>query len=131
MDRDQLAAFDHIAREGSFTRAALSLGIGQPAVSARIRALEEQIGGTLFTRGRRIALTALGESFLPFARRALELLGEGIEAARVAQDDLVRLGRPLFRLRWWQAHHPTILGLAERAGPAVELPMEAGRCLAL
>src|SRR2546427_466487 len=85
MDREQLAAFDRIAREGSFTRAAISLGIGQPAISARIQALEEQVGGTLFTRGRRIALTTLGESFLPFARRALEVLGEGIEAARLAQ----------------------------------------------
>jgi len=51
--------------------------------------------------------------------------------SRVEQDDLVRLGRPLFRLRWWQTHHPAILHLAERAGPAVELPMETARCLAL
>ena len=53
MDREQLAAFDRIAREGSFTRAAIYLGIGQPAISARIQALEEQVGGILFTRGRR------------------------------------------------------------------------------
>jgi len=95
MDREQLATFDRIAREGSFTRAAISLGIGQPAISARIQALEEQVGGTLFTRGRRIALTTLGESFLPFARRALEVLGEGIEAARLAQigqHGRIRLG---------------------------------------
>jgi len=51
--------------------------------------------------------------------------------ARVSEDDLVRLGRPLFRLRWWQTHHPEILRLAERAGPAVDLPMETARCLAL
>jgi DNA-binding transcriptional LysR family regulator len=85
MDVEQLRAFDRVVREGSFSRAALALGIGQPAVSARIQALEDAVGGTLFTRGRRIALTALGESFLPFARRALDVLGEGIEAARQAQ----------------------------------------------
>jgi DNA-binding transcriptional LysR family regulator len=95
MDRDQLSAFDRIVRDGSFTRAAVALRVGQPAVSARIRALEEQLGGALFTRGRRVALTALGESFLPFARRALEILEEGVEASRqaqVGQRGRVRLG---------------------------------------
>jgi DNA-binding transcriptional LysR family regulator len=82
---DQLAAFDRIVREGGFGRAAVALGLGQPAVSARIRALEGAVGGALFTRGRRVALTALGESFLPYARRALEVLGEGIEVAWLAQ----------------------------------------------
>ena len=212
MDRHQLAAFDQVVREGSFTRAAVALGLGQPAVSARLKVLEDELGGTLFTRGRRVALTALGESFLPYARRALEVLDEGVEVARRAQvgqrgcvrlaslgslaggllgpalaafareypevecvirsgnhervvsllldgvvdlglvtwpcteagsadlqailtfhepvplvaspahplaavsrireEELVRLGRPFFLLRWWQAHHPTILGLA-------------------
>src|SRR5882672_640990 len=81
----QLATFERVVREGGFSRAAFALGIGQPAISARIRALEETVGGPLFTRGRRIGLTALGESFLPYARRALEILGEGVEIARLAQ----------------------------------------------
>jgi DNA-binding transcriptional LysR family regulator len=85
MDFDQLTAFDRVAREGSFSRAATALGLGQPAISARIAALESAVGGQLFTRGRRIALTAVGESFLPHARRLLELLGEGLESARQAQ----------------------------------------------
>jgi DNA-binding transcriptional LysR family regulator len=85
LDVEQLAAFDRIVREGGFGRAAVALGLGQPAVSARIRALEAQVGGALFTRGRRVQLTALGETFLPFARRALEVLAEGVEAARLAQ----------------------------------------------
>src|ERR1051325_10596819 len=72
VDTDQLAAFLRVVRESSFTRAALSLGIGQPAVSARIHALEAAIGGPLFTRGRKIGLTLLGEGFLPYARRATE-----------------------------------------------------------
>ena len=83
MDIDQLNAFQRVVREGSFTRAALSLGIGQPAVSARIQALEAAIGGSLFSRGRRVVLTSLGEAFLPFARRATEVLAEGVEAVRL------------------------------------------------
>ncbi|WP_437681699.1 LysR family transcriptional regulator [Sorangium sp. So ce131] len=85
MDVAQLTAFLRVVREGSFTRAARTLGVGQPAVSARIGALEAEVGGALFTRGRRIALTPLGEGFLPFARRATEVLDEGLEAARLAR----------------------------------------------
>ncbi len=95
MDLDQLQAFERVVREGSFSRAALALGLGQPAVSARNAALEAALGGALFTRGRRIGLTALGESFRPYVRRALEVLGEGVEAARLAQvgqRGRVRLG---------------------------------------
>lgn len=85
MDRAQLLTFDRIVREGSFTRAAVALRVGQPAVSARLAALELEVGGALLVRGQRAGLTALGEAFLPFARRALEVLGEGVEAARRAQ----------------------------------------------
>ncbi|WP_437812672.1 LysR family transcriptional regulator [Sorangium sp. So ce1078] len=85
MDVAQLTAFLRVVREGSFTRAARTLGIGQPAVSARIGALEAEVGGALFTRGRRVALTPLGEGFLPFARRATEVLAEGLEAARLSR----------------------------------------------
>jgi len=85
MQLDQIIAFDRIAREGTFSRAAHALGLGQPAVSARILALEDAIGGSLFVRGRTLRLTALGESFLPYARRALEVLREGAEASRLAQ----------------------------------------------
>lgn len=86
MDIDQLHAFDRIVREGSFSKAAWSLGIAQPTISARVQALEQALGGPLFTRGgRRVALTTLGEGFLPYARRALAVLGEGVAAAQQAQ----------------------------------------------
>ncbi len=85
MDTEQLVAFQRVVREGTFSRAALTLELGQPALSARIQALEAQLGGALFTRGRRVALTPLGASFLPFVRRALETLEEGQRFARAAQ----------------------------------------------
>lgn len=95
MDRAQLSTFDRIVREGNFTRAAVALRLGQPTVSARMAALEAEVGGDLLVRGRRAALTALGEAFLPFARRALDVLDEGVETARRAQVGLrgrLRLG---------------------------------------
>ncbi|MCC7370881.1 MAG: LysR family transcriptional regulator [Chloroflexi bacterium] len=86
MDTDQLRTFERIVREGSFSRAAWSLDVAQPTVSARMQALEQQVGGPLFVRsGRGVALTDLGMSFLPYARRALEVLDAGVEAAQQAQ----------------------------------------------
>jgi DNA-binding transcriptional LysR family regulator len=86
MDIDQLLAFDRIVREGSFSRAAWALDLSQPTISARIQALEQEVGGPLFVRGgRRVALTERGESFLRYARRALAVLAEGVEAARLTQ----------------------------------------------
>src|SRR5262245_37585491 len=86
MDTDQLLAFQRVVREGSFSRAARTLNLGQPAVSARILALEAQLGGALLTRGRRLGLTPLGASFLPFVERALETLDEGVKIARASQS---------------------------------------------
>jgi DNA-binding transcriptional LysR family regulator len=85
MDLDQLTTFDRVVREGSFSRAALALGVGQPAVSARIQALEEAVGGALLVRGRRLTLTALGDGFLPYARRAIEMLQAGVEGAHLTK----------------------------------------------
>lgn len=87
MDVNQLLAFERIVREGSFSRAARQLDISQPTISARIQGLEQEVGGPLFVRGgHRLTLTERGESFLSYARRALEILNEGIEAARLREE---------------------------------------------
>jgi DNA-binding transcriptional LysR family regulator len=69
MDIDQLQAFERIVREGSFSRAARTLDITQPTISARIQALEQEVGSSLFIRGgRKVTLTERGESFRPSQR---------------------------------------------------------------
>ncbi len=83
MDTNQLQAFDMVMRQGSFSKAARALDISQPAISVRIQALEQTVGGALFVRGgSRLELTELGTSFLPYARQALAVLASGIEIAR-------------------------------------------------
>lgn len=87
MDTGQLRAFERIVREGGYGRAARALGLTQPTITARIQALETVVGGPLFARaGRGVALTERGESFLTYARRALAVLDEGIEAAQQTED---------------------------------------------
>ena len=45
-----LITFEAAARTGSFTKAALELAVGQPAVSHAIRLLEDDLGVVLFDR---------------------------------------------------------------------------------
>lgn len=69
-----LEAFLAIAQHGRFTQAARALHITQTALTRRLQHFEEALGVRLVERTTRsVALTPLGESFLPQARR---LLGE-------------------------------------------------------
>lgn len=72
MDTASLNAFLEVARSESFSLAAETLHLTQPAVSKRISGLEESLGVSLFDRvGRRITLTEAGRALLPRARQLL------------------------------------------------------------
>lgn len=65
--------FYTVAREGSVTRAARTLRIGQPALSTQVRAFESALGVKLFERdGKRLALTEEGRSILSHAEEIFE-----------------------------------------------------------
>lgn len=69
LSRIQLRQFLAVVDTGSFTRAANSLNIAQPSLSAGIAELERQLGTRLFVRERRrIRLTNAGNALLPLAR---------------------------------------------------------------
>lgn len=71
----QLVYFDAIVRYGGFTRAAQSLHVSQPAISAQLRQLERSLGTTLLHRStRRVTLTPAGEQFLMRTRSILQQL---------------------------------------------------------
>lgn len=75
MDTQLLKAFLAICDSKSFSEAAESLHITQPAVSKRLSALESQLGVSLFDRiGRQVALTESGHKLLPRARHILREL---------------------------------------------------------
>lgn len=82
MDINALRAFVEVSRQGSFSRAAESLFVTQPAVSKRIATLEDELQAKLFDRlGKNISLTETGCQLLPRARR---LLQEAEEMKRIA-----------------------------------------------
>src|SRR6202453_1249081 len=71
-DPQLLATFLAVEQTGSFTRAAVLLGIQQPTVSQHIRRLEQQTGRTLVLRDTHsVSLTADGEAMTGFARNIL------------------------------------------------------------
>jgi DNA-binding transcriptional LysR family regulator len=73
MDFRHLRYFVAVAEEGTFTRAARRLYIGQPALSKQIHDLEEEIGAPLLVRSARgAALTAPGAELLEHARAILQ-----------------------------------------------------------
>ena len=81
MEFGRLEAFVQVATLLSFSRAADALFLTQPTVTARIQALEREMGEPLFERmGRTIRLTDAGKSFLPHAQRALQSVKEGRDA---------------------------------------------------
>ncbi|ONG56378.1 hypothetical protein BKE38_06075 [Pseudoroseomonas deserti] len=94
-DLKSLETFVWIARLGGFRAAAQRLNTTQPALSARIRQLEQDLGVTLFEhRLRRTALTPEGVAALRYAESMLELRGEMLQAvaAPATMDGVLRLG---------------------------------------
>lgn len=73
MDFEQLRTFMEVSRLRSFSRAAEKLMVTQPAISAQIRTLENEVGARLFDRdGGKVTFTAAGRVFEPFAEHCLE-----------------------------------------------------------
>ena len=81
MDAADLRVFQCVASCGSMNKAALELNTVQSNVTARIKALEDELGFELFERTNRgVTLTAAGKRLLPFASRAARVLDDARRA---------------------------------------------------
>lgn len=94
MDFDQLETFIEVARHLSFSRAAEKRFRTQPAISAQIRALEEEIGVRILDRsGGKVAVTAPGKVFLQYAEDAIQarraVVNSLAEMERVPRGEIV------------------------------------------
>ncbi|WP_137920342.1 LysR family transcriptional regulator [Hydrogenophaga sp. 2FB] len=94
MDVKTLYTLITIADRGSFAEAAAALGLSLPAVSMQMRGLEEELGTSLFDRGRRPPV--LTDSGLVLTHRARELIAhwESMSESlkRDASGGLLKLG---------------------------------------
>lgn len=83
MELYHLRTFVTVAEEGNLTRASERLHLSQPAVSAHVRSLEEELGVSLFTRTPKgMDLTDSGRRLTATARDALKRAQELLEEAK-------------------------------------------------
>ena len=94
MENFRLKVFRTVAEKMNFRQAAEALYLTQPAITLQIKALESELGASLFDRsGNHIALTAAGKALLPFACEMASI-------AATAQQELARMkGQELGELR--------------------------------
>ncbi len=77
MDIQGIQAFLTVSATGSFSRAAETLFLTQPAISKRIQTMEHSLGITLFDRvGKTVRLTEAGHALLPACQRIIDEIAE-------------------------------------------------------
>ncbi|MFG2005754.1 LysR family transcriptional regulator [Spirillospora sp. NPDC048911] len=127
MQLQQLAYFVAVAEVRHFTQAAELLRVAQPSLSKQIRALETELGASLFSRARgNITLTPAGEALLPLAKRILA----DVDTARLEVQELAGLRRGRVRLGATPSLCAGLLGDVLRrfhdTYPGVQLLVEEG-----
>ena len=116
----RLQHFLLVHREGTFTAAARSAALTQPALSASIQRLEEELGATLFHRDRKGAtLTDAGRALLPHALAAQAAVDEGrraVEAVLGLRTGEVHVGGGATATTYLL---PSILAAFQRTHPGI------------
>lgn len=111
IDPRKLETFRVVAQAGKISHAAKLLHLSQPAVTAQVRALEEECGRALLTRSARgVVPTSWGLKVLEGARRVQEVLG----ALEVAVGEAQHLDREV------------VIGASMTAAAYVVPPLAAG-----
>ncbi len=123
----QLEAFTEVVRRGSVTAAAQALYVTQPALTARLNALERSLGAPLLVRRRGgVRLTEAGRAFLPYAERALQAVSEGrtvlADLSRGAAGHVAICASPIVSTYAL----PTILNRFSSTHPGVQVAVRTG-----
>jgi len=131
MDASDLRIFEAIATAGGIGRAAAALNTVQSNMTARLRALEADLGTPLFLRhSSGVSLTPAGRRLLPYASRIARLLAD---ARRAVGDDGTPQGALVLGSLETAAalRLPRILAAFAGAHPAVDLSLITGTTAAL
>jgi LysR family transcriptional regulator, low CO2-responsive transcriptional regulator len=132
MEIVQLETFLAVATYGGFHRAAAALRVSQPAISARIHALEDSLGTRLFERGPRgFALSPAGKALRSHAEqllRQLALARQAVHELKPASSGALPIAASLSIctyllpevLKKYQAEHPDVV-VSVRSGNSAQV----------
>jgi LysR family glycine cleavage system transcriptional activator len=130
--------FETVARLGSTVAAARELGLTHGAVSRRVRALEDNLGSALLTRGRggRLVPTETGARFAEAAGHAFALIAEAAQSAGrgTARRKVVRINATasfaslwlIPRLNRFRARHPAFEAWVSESQSLIEPGAHSG-----
>jgi DNA-binding transcriptional LysR family regulator len=132
MEIDQIETFLAVSTFGGFHRAADALRVSQPAVSARIKALEESLGVKLFARSRNgLTLSAAGKTLQPFAEQLLKtasLARQAVHEERAGSGGPLQIASALSISVYFL---PDVLKRFQRAYPKVQIEIRSGHSKAV
>jgi DNA-binding transcriptional LysR family regulator len=127
MDLRQLEIIRAIADTGSFTAAGEKLHVSQSAISRQILLLEEELGEPVFHRiGRRIRITAAGESLLQPSHRVFQDLQETVSSISDKRESLSGTMRLVGGMTVCLYVFPALLAEVRRVHPHLDLKVTVG-----
>lgn len=125
LDLHKLRVFAAVADREHYSRAAVALGLSQPALSSHVRDLERHFGVALFERiGRNVRLTDAGRAVQGYARRILALAAElevAVGDVRGLRSGQLRIGASTTIGEYLL---PAMLGAFRRAYPGIAVAVE-------
>jgi DNA-binding transcriptional LysR family regulator len=127
MEIPQIETFLAVATFGGFHRAAEALRVSQPAVSARIKALEESLGVLLFVRSRHgLTLSEAGRVLRPYAEQLLKtasIARQAVHQLQPGSDTPLQIAAALSVSVYFL---PDVLKKFQRAFPKVIISIRPG-----
>lgn len=123
----QIECFLMVAKLGNLSRAAEEMFLTQPTLTARLKALEEDVGDQLFLRTKGgMKLTGAGEALVPYAERCIESVENGkqhLKELREGTAGHLKIGA-LPRVSTYTL--PTLLGRFTEEYPGVLVSVRTG-----
>jgi DNA-binding transcriptional LysR family regulator len=122
-----LGTFHQVVLHEGFNKAARVLGITQPAVTQRVRRLEQAVGLPLFHRnGRRVVLTEAGQTLEAFAARIFHLVdaaADALQGAAALETGHLKIGASRTAGAYYVSE---LLDRFKRAHPGVRVSLSVG-----
>ena len=130
MEIDQIETFLAILTYGGFHKAAEALHVSQPAISGRVRALEESLGAELFTRGRaRPELSPAGKALRPHAEELLRTVAMARQSIHELQPQTAGALRIAASLSVCTYLMPGVMEKYKAANPKVMVHLRSGNSM--